>query len=88
MITGSEMEGETWKMLRTRGNLDDDLLDSIQMCYYEKMKPVVGAEQLAALRGRYKVLRKTKQTHAKPLCTPPWQAMGKRTAPFSKRSPQ
>jgi len=59
MITGSEMEEETWKILRTRGNLDDDLLDSIQTCYYEKMKPVVGGEQLAALRERYKVHRKT-----------------------------
>jgi len=59
MITGPEMEEETWKILRTRGNLDDDLLDSIQTCYYEKMKPIVGAEQLAALRERYKVRRKT-----------------------------
>ena len=55
MITGPEIEEETWEILRTRGNLDDELLDSIQTCYYEKMKPVVGAEQLAALRERYKV---------------------------------
>ena len=59
MITGPEMEEETWKILKTRGDLDDDLLDSIQTCYYEKMKPVVNSEQLAALRERYKVRRKS-----------------------------
>jgi hypothetical protein len=59
MITGPEIEEETWKTLKTKGNLDDDLLDSIRTCYYEKMKPVVSAEQLAALRDRYKVRRKT-----------------------------
>lgn len=58
-ITGPEIEEETWKILKTKGNLDDDLLDSIRTCYYEKMKPVVGAEQLVALRERYKVRRKT-----------------------------
>ena len=59
MITGPEIEEETWKILKTRGNLDDDLLDSIQTCYYEKMKPVVSAEQRTVLRERYKVSRKT-----------------------------
>ncbi len=59
MITGPEIEEETWKILKTKGNLDDELLDSIRSCYYEKMKPVVSSEQLAALRERYKVRRKT-----------------------------
>ena len=59
MITDREFEEQTWKTLRTRGNLDDDLLDAIRTCYFEKMKPVVGPEQLAALRERYKVRRKT-----------------------------
>ena len=59
MITGPEIEVETWEILKTKGNLDDKLLDSIRSCYYEKMKPVVGAEQLVALRDRYKVRRKT-----------------------------
>jgi hypothetical protein len=59
MITGPEIEEETWKILKTKGNLDDDLLDAIRTCYYEKMKPVVSAEQLDALRKRYKVSRKT-----------------------------
>ena len=59
MITGSEMEEETWKILKTRGDLDDEMLASIQTCYYEKMKPAVNAEHLAALRERYKVRRKT-----------------------------
>ena len=58
MVTGPEIEEETWKTLKTKGNLDDDSLDSIRTCYYEKMKPVVGAEQLVALRERYKVRRK------------------------------
>lgn len=57
MITGPEIEVETWEILKTKGNLDDELLDSIRSCYYEKMKPVVGAEQLAALRDRYKVTK-------------------------------
>ncbi len=59
MITGPEIEEETWETLKTKGGLDDDLLESIQTCYYEKMKPVVSAEQLAALRERYKVRRNT-----------------------------
>jgi hypothetical protein len=59
MVTGPEIEEETWEILKTKGGLDDDLLDAIRTCYYEKMKPVVSAEQLAALRERYKVLRKT-----------------------------
>ena len=58
LITGPEIEEVTWKTLKTKGNLDDDLLDWIRTCYSEKMKPVVGAEQLAALRVRYKVRRK------------------------------
>ena len=59
MITDREFEEQTWKTLKKRGRLDDDLLDAIRTCYYEKMKPVVGTEQLAALRKRYKVRRKT-----------------------------
>jgi hypothetical protein len=59
MITAPEIEEETWTILKTKGNLDEELLDSIRTCYYERMKPVVGAEQLAALRERYKVRRKT-----------------------------
>jgi hypothetical protein len=59
LITGPEVEEETWKILKKRAGLDDDLLDSIQTCYYEQMKPVVSAEQLTALRERYKVRRKT-----------------------------
>ena len=31
MITGPEIEVETWKILKTKGNLDDELLDSIQI---------------------------------------------------------
>ena len=59
LVTGPEIEEETWRALRTSGNLDEDMLESIQTCYYEKMKPVVSAEQLSALKARYKVRRKS-----------------------------
>jgi hypothetical protein len=58
MIAGPEMEEETWKVLKTTSKLDDDGLALIQQLYYERMKPVVTEEQLAALRERYQVRRK------------------------------
>lgn len=58
MIAGPEMEEETWKVFKTTGNLDDESLQSIKQVYFEKMKPVVSEEQLAALRQRYQVRKK------------------------------
>ena len=53
LIAGREAEDETWKVLRIEGNLDCDLLEPIQQCYYEQMKPSVSQEQLVALRAKY-----------------------------------
>lgn len=58
LVTGPEGEEATWKTLKDTGKLDDDLIEAIKECYEEKMKLVVSAEQLAALRQRYKVERK------------------------------
>jgi len=59
LIAGPEMEEATWEILKTQGKLDDDLLEAIQQCYYEKMKPVVSEKQLAALRKRYDLRRRS-----------------------------
>jgi hypothetical protein len=58
MICGPEMEEETWRVFREKGQLDDDMIDDIKQCYENKMKPMVSEEQLAALRQRYQVNRK------------------------------
>ncbi len=58
MIAGPEMEEETWKVFKTTGKLDDDLLQPIQQMYIEQMKVVVNDEQLVALRQRYRLRRK------------------------------
>jgi hypothetical protein len=53
MIAGPEMEEETWKVFQTTGKLDEEAVQSIKQVYFDKMKPVVSDEQLAALRQRY-----------------------------------
>ncbi len=58
MIDGPEMEEETWKAFREIGHIPEDDLKAIQDCYYQKMKPVVTPEQLAALQKRYGLKRK------------------------------
>jgi hypothetical protein len=58
LIAGPEMEEETWKALKTTGKLDDDSLQAIKEVYFQKMKPVVTGEQVAALRKRYRLRRK------------------------------
>jgi hypothetical protein len=58
MIAGPEMEEETWKVFKSRANLTEDSLQPIKQLYFEKMKPVVSEEQLAALWKRYRVRRK------------------------------
>ena len=59
LVTGPEIEEALWKELKDTANLDDDLIEALKQCYQEKMKPVVSPEQLAGLRQRYKVQRKT-----------------------------
>jgi hypothetical protein len=59
LVTGPEIEETVWKGLKDTARLDDDLIEALKQCYEEKMKPVVSGEQLAALRQRYKVERKT-----------------------------
>ena len=58
MIAGPEMEEETWKAFREIGHIPEDDLKAIQDCYYQKMKPVVTPQQLAALQKRYGLKRK------------------------------
>jgi len=58
MIAGSEVEEETWKVFKSRANVSEDSLQPIKQLYFEKMKPVVSEEQLAALWKRYRVRRK------------------------------
>jgi hypothetical protein len=60
LIAGPEAEDETWKVLRIEGNLDCDLLEPLQQCYYEQMKPSVSQEQLVALRAKYRTGQVTK----------------------------
>jgi hypothetical protein len=55
MIAGPEAEAETWKVLQEQAHLADEDLQAVKDCYYQKMKPVVSDEQLAALRERYRV---------------------------------
>jgi hypothetical protein len=57
LLTGPEVEEAVWQGLKDTAHLEDDLIESLKQCYEEKMKPVVSAEQLAALRERYKVKR-------------------------------
>ena len=61
LIAGPEMEEETWRILKTTGKLNDDSLKVIQETYYDQMKPVVGEEKRAELRGRYSLRRKSKE---------------------------
>jgi len=58
LITGPMMEDETWTMFKEVGHLTDDDLQAVKDCYYQKMKPIVTDEQLAALRERYEVKAK------------------------------
>jgi hypothetical protein len=51
------MEEETWKSLKTTGDLDGDSLQVIQELYFEQMKSVVNEDQLVPLRVRYRVRR-------------------------------
>jgi hypothetical protein len=58
LVTGPESEEAVWKGLKDTAKLDDDLIEAMKQCYHARMKPGVSAEQLAALRQRYKVKRK------------------------------
>ena len=58
MIAGPEMEEETWKSFREIAQLAEEDLNAIQQCYYEKMKPAVGEEELMVLRRRYGLKRR------------------------------
>jgi len=53
MLSGPKVEEAFWETMRKTAGLDADLFELIQRCYFEEMKPVVGEEQLAALRKRY-----------------------------------
>ena len=55
LIAGPASEKETWNSLKATDNVDPSLLESVQACYYDKMKPVVSEEQLTELRERYGV---------------------------------
>ncbi len=59
LVTGPDIEDTVWKKLKEIAQMDDDLIEALKDCYEKQMKPVVSAEQLAALRQRYKVERKT-----------------------------
>jgi hypothetical protein len=58
MICGPEVEEETWRVFREEGLMEEAMIDDIKRLYEGKMKPMVSAEQLAALRQRYKVKSK------------------------------
>ena len=50
MLAGTEAEEQMWASL---AQADADLCDTVKLCYFEEMKPLVGEEDLAALRQRY-----------------------------------
>ena len=58
LIAGPEMEEETWKVFKEQAHLEDEDLQAVKDCYYQKMKPLVSDQQLAALRDRYRVKKK------------------------------
>jgi len=53
MIGGPEMEEETWEALKGKGKLDNEMIEAIQKCYYEKMLPEITEDDFDALRQRY-----------------------------------
>ncbi len=55
MLSGPEVEEAFWETMRKTVSLDTDLMESIQRCYFEEMKPVGSQKQLVALRIRYGV---------------------------------
>lgn len=53
MIAGPEMESETWKILKSTGQLDDASLEIIKQLYFQQMKAAVTEKQLADIQQRY-----------------------------------
>ena len=50
MLAGDQAETEMWRSL---AETDSDLCETVKRCYFDRMKPSVSEEQLAALRRRY-----------------------------------
>lgn len=59
LIAGPEMEEETWKAFQAHAHLDDESLESIKDMYFQQMKPIVSETQLAGLRERYRLQKKS-----------------------------
>lgn len=59
LLTGPEIEQTIWELLKEKMHLDDESLDLVREVYTSKMKPQISPEQLAALRLRYKIQRKS-----------------------------
>jgi hypothetical protein len=55
LIAGPDGEAKAWRLLTEKAHLAAEDLQTIKDCYYQKMKPRVSEEQLAALRERYRV---------------------------------
>lgn len=50
MLAGTEAEEQMWASL---AQADADLCETVKICYFEEMKPLVSVDDLAALRQRY-----------------------------------
>ena len=50
LLAGYHAEEQMWRSL---AQSDADLCETVKHCYLEEMKPLVGVDELAALRERY-----------------------------------
>ena len=53
MIAGPEMEEETWQAFKIVAEMKDESIQPIKELYFDEMKSVVTAEQIAFLRKRF-----------------------------------
>ncbi len=53
MLGGPSVEDQVWRELKNSPHIESGLIESIQTCYREEMKPQLSEENLTALRLRY-----------------------------------
>ena len=53
LLGGAEVEERVWGELRQSADVEPGLVDSLQACYYDEMKPLVSESDLAELRRQY-----------------------------------
>jgi hypothetical protein len=53
LLGGAAVEERVWGELRQSADVEPGLVESLQACYYDEMKPLVSESDLAELRRQY-----------------------------------